>query len=54
MKGNRLLVGIAVALGLAFASARCDKDVYLGAAPPSDAAADGAAADDAGAGDAGD
>jgi hypothetical protein len=44
---KRLLTGLAVALALAFAAARCEKDVYLGTAP-----ADGAA--DAGAGDAGD
>ena len=43
-----LLVGIAVALALALAAARCDRNVYLGAAPGSDAAADGA---DGGAGD---
>ena len=44
-----LLTGIAVALALVFAAARCDRDVYLGAAPASDAAAsDGG---DAGAGD---
>jgi hypothetical protein len=47
MNMTRLLAGIAVALALLFAAARCDKDVYLGAAP-FDAAADGG---DAGAGD---
>ena len=29
----RLLAGVAVALALAFAAARCDKEVYLGVAP---------------------
>ena len=44
-----LLAGIVVALALAFAAARCDRDVYLGTAPGSDAAAsDGA---DAGGGE---
>jgi hypothetical protein len=49
---RRLLTGLAIALGLAIAAARCDKDVYLGAAPASDAAADGAG--DAGTTDTGD
>ena len=44
----RLLAGVAVALALAFAAARCDKDVYLGVAP-FDAGPDGGG--DAGAGD---
>lgn len=48
MKTIRLLAGVAVALALAFAAARCDKDVYLGVAPSDAAAGDGG---DAGTGD---
>ena len=48
-KTIRLLAGIAVALALAFAAARCDREVYLGVAP-FDAGGDGAGGD-AGAGD---
>lgn len=48
---KRLLTGLAVALALAFAAARCDKGVYLGTAPSADGAAD---AGDAGTGDGGD
>jgi len=54
---RRLLAGLAIALALAVAAARCDKDVYLGAAPGpdgGDAAADGAGAGDAGITDTGD